>query len=179
MLVALLFVYNDIDYLRKLHCPITMCWRNTSELSPFRIFLEVLKTCGRNIQTSHMNLTEHVLAQRKWLIDMKIHLHQARINKSLIINELHRSGHIHFLNDSSIKCMLTNALQSLWKIYLLQSPTSHKGSIWNLRDTIRKNNGCQFFAGTECVWCNRSRLSRNRKFACLSWRTKNQRLPIF
>src|SRR5574344_467025 len=121
----------------QFHRPITMRWRDTPKFPQLRMFLKVLKTCGRHIQTSDMNLTEHVFSQFKGLGDTKIHLHKTCIDKRFIINVLHRGWHIHFLNNCTIKSMLAYSLQTLRQIDLFKSPTTHKCAIWYLRNTIR------------------------------------------
>ena len=105
---------------------------DTSELTPLRIFLEVLKTCSRHIQTSNMNLAEHILTQSKRLCDTKVHLDKTCIDKGLVINKLHSRGHIHLLYDSTIESMLPDTLKAMGKIYFLQAPAAHEGTIRNL-----------------------------------------------
>ena len=151
LLIALhLSFQRQNSFLWKLHCPITMCWRDTPKFAPLGIIFEVLETCSWNIQTGHVNLTEHVFSQSKRLRDTKIHLNKTCIDKSLIINVLHRCWHIHLLHNRTIKSMFTDTLQALWQVDFLQPPTAHEGAIWNIRNTIRKNDGCQLLACTKC-----------------------------
>ena len=163
----------------EFHRPITMGGGDAPELAPLGMFLEVLKACCWHVETGDMNLAEDIFAQLEGCCHSQVHLDEAGVDKGFIVNKFHRGRHIHLLHDGTIESMFTDTLQALWKIDLLQSPTTHEGSIGNLGDTIWKNDGGQLLACAECVRSNRRGLSRNDKLPSLCQEGKNQCLTIF